>query len=79
MWQKFKTNLKCSPSPNQCCNKNNCKHLRTIIVSTLIKGEGDFFCAFDLLPHYYVHDCSIINWTSNLYIQKKNAGPKELL
>ena len=62
MWQKFKIDLKCPPPPFISVVKikqYDCKHLRTIILHINIDkgGRGAFFCVFDFLPHYYVHDC----------------------
>ena len=31
-------------------------HLRTL-KNFVSEKSGDFFCVFDLLPHYYVHEC----------------------
>ena len=59
MWQKFKIDLKCTPpSLYQCCNKKMTVSTweQHYCISTLVKGEGFFFCVFDLLPHYFVHD-----------------------
>ena len=63
MWQKFKMDLKYPPSPfiSVVTKKNDCKHLlhdNVNCISKLIKGWGAF-CVFDLLLHYYVHDCNI--------------------
>ena len=52
MWQKFKIDLKWPLPLYQCYEQHS------YCISTLIKGGGVFFCVFELLQHYYVHDCS---------------------